>query len=123
MIHNNTKLEAIVLCGGYGKRLTNITQKIPKPLIKIHNKPILEYIIDHLLFYNINKINLAVGYKSNLIKKFIVSRYNLSSIKIYDDGIISIIQRIKNILKNSTSEYVLIIYGDTISDININNID
>ena len=111
MIHNNNKLEAIVLCGGYGKRLKNITQKIPKPLIKIHNKPILEYIIDHLFIYNINNINLAVGYKSNLIKDFIVSRYNYPSIKIHDGGNISIIQRIKNILKESISEYVLIIYG------------
>ena len=122
MIYNNNQLEAIVLCGGHGKRLNNLTLKIPKPLIRINNKPILEYIIEHLLFYKIYNINLAVGYKSELIKDFISSRDEYSTIKIHDDGNISIIQRIKNILKKSISDKVLIIYGDTISDINIDKL-
>ena len=68
MTHNINQLEAIILCGGYGKRLENLTLKVPKPLIRINNKPILEYIIEHLFFYKIYNINLAVGYKSELIK-------------------------------------------------------
>lgn len=122
MIYNNNQLEAIVLCGGYGKRLNNLTLKLPKSLIRINDKPILEYIIEHLLFYKIYNINLAVGYKSELIKDYILSRDDFSSIKIHDGGNISIIERIKKILKQTKSECILVIYGDTISDININKL-
>ena len=45
--------EAIILCGGKGERLRPITNDIPKPLVKIHNKPILHYVIGHLIKYNI----------------------------------------------------------------------
>ena len=40
--------EAIVLCGGKGERLRPVTNDIPKPLVKINNKPILHYVVEHL---------------------------------------------------------------------------
>ena len=43
-------LTALILCGGKGERLYPITKKIPKPLIKLKNKEILSYLIDHLKF-------------------------------------------------------------------------
>ena len=48
---NNISLdlpEAIILCGGKGERLRPITNDIPKSLVKINNKPILHYVIEHL---------------------------------------------------------------------------
>ena len=39
---------AIILCGGRGSRLGNLGKKIPKTLVKIHNKPILWYIVKAL---------------------------------------------------------------------------
>ena len=82
-----------MLCGGHGKSL--ITFCVAKPLIKINDKPILEYIIEHLFFYKIFNISLAVGYKSEMIKNYILSRDDFSSIKIHDGGNISIIKELK----------------------------
>ena len=48
---------------------------IPKPLVKIRNKSMLEYIINHFLKYNINNITIASGYRHNLIKNFINKKY------------------------------------------------
>ena len=62
-------LTVIVLCEGKGQRLRPLTSDIPKPLIKIRNKALLEYIINHLLKFNIKNIIVASGYKSHLIKK------------------------------------------------------
>lgn len=53
---------AIILCAGLGKRLLPITKETPKPLIKIHGKPIVETTIEALLSQKINRIYLVVGY-------------------------------------------------------------
>ena len=90
--------EAIILCGGKGERLRPITNNIPKPLIKINDKPILYYVITHLKKYNINKIHIASGYKSELIKNhFSDNKYDID-ISIYNSGDVDIIKRIQDIL-------------------------
>ena len=73
-------LTVIVLCGGKGKRLLPITKSVPKPLLKINKKEILYYILEHLKKYNLKKIILATGYKSESFKK--IKSKNLD-IKIY----------------------------------------
>ena len=47
-----SKETVIILCGGKGLRLRPITKNIPKPLIEINKKPILEHIINHFIKYN-----------------------------------------------------------------------
>ena len=67
-------LSVLILCGGEGQRLRPLTEKVPKPLIKIKNKAIIEYIINHFFKYKINNIIIATGYKHKLLKKFIGAR-------------------------------------------------
>ena len=62
--------EAIILCGGKGERLRPITNSVPKPLVKINNKPILHYVIEHLKQFEIGNFNIAGGYKSSVLKKY-----------------------------------------------------
>ena len=47
---------AIIMCAGFGKRLKPLTNKVPKPLLKIDNKSLLENTIELLFRLNINKI-------------------------------------------------------------------
>ena len=54
-------LSTIILCGGSGKRLYPLRKKTPKPLIKIRNKEILSYIIDHLNYYELKFLILTVN--------------------------------------------------------------
>ena len=51
----------IILCGGKGLRLRPLTNDIPKPLILIDKKPILEHIINHFLKFNYNNFIIATG--------------------------------------------------------------
>mgnify|MGYP003686999321 FL=1 len=110
--------EAIILCGGKGERLRPVTNEIPKPLVKINDKPILYYVIEHLLKYNINNIHVASGYKSTILKNYLDTHPFKANIKIYDSGDVDIIKRIQGIMKEVKKD-VLILYGDTISDVNI----
>lgn len=57
-------LSLVILCGGKGKRLGNITKKTPKPLIKINKKPFIEYLINFYQRYKFDKIYLIGHYKS-----------------------------------------------------------
>ena len=62
-------LDLVILCGGKGSRLKNITKNIPKPLLKINSLSFIEIIIKYYQKLNLNKIYLLAGYKGQLIKK------------------------------------------------------
>ena len=121
---NNISLdlpEAIILCGGKGERLRPITKDIPKPLVKINNKPILHYVIEHLKQFEIGNINIAGGYKSSVLKKyFSENKYDIN-IDIYDSGDVDIIKRIQDIL-TVVQKDVIVLYGDTISNVDITDL-
>ena len=61
--------QAVIFCGGYGKRLGKLSKKIPKPLIKCNGKPFIENVIKQYSRFNVKKILLLCSYKSNLFKK------------------------------------------------------
>lgn len=60
--------ETIIMAGGRGKRLYPLTRDVPKPMLEVRGKPILEHIIDELRQYGIFRITLAVNYLSDVIK-------------------------------------------------------
>jgi NDP-sugar pyrophosphorylase family protein len=63
-------LRAIILAGGKGVRLTPLTEVIPKPLVPLGGRPILEIVIRQLKANGFPRITLAVGYLSELIKAY-----------------------------------------------------
>ena len=89
-------LSIIILCGGRGLRLRPITKDLPKPLIRINNKTILENIIQHFLKYNIDNFIIPTGYKSKLIKNFVQKNFKNKNIKVVYTGVNSdILLRLK----------------------------
>ena len=56
------------MAGGKGERLKPFTNVLPKPLVPIHDKTIIELIIDNFSFHGIEKFNFSLNYKGNLIK-------------------------------------------------------
>ncbi len=62
--------KAVILCGGKGTRLRPITHEIPKPLIPVHGKALIEHLLDLLKKYDIHDILLSVGYKKEKVMQY-----------------------------------------------------
>src|SRR3989304_1487910 len=59
---------AVIMAGGRGERLRPLTDSIPKPMIKVAGRPILERIVLHLVGYGIRRIFISVNYLSQVIE-------------------------------------------------------
>lgn len=71
-------MKAVILAGGRGTRLRPITDLIPKPLIPLAGRPIIEWQIMHLSKFGIQDIVVSTGYKSRQIENFLSKRSNLN---------------------------------------------
>ena len=113
-------MKTVILCGGYGTRLSEETTIRPKPMVKIGNKPILEHIMSIYEYYGYNQFILALGYKSEYIKKYYKNKSKKNINLIYtgkDTKTGGRLLRLKNYLKNEKT--FMLTYGDGISNINI----
>ncbi len=63
-------MKAVILAAGEGKRLTPFTEDMPKVMLPLANKPILEYVIDALIKNGIHNIVVVVGYKKERIMDY-----------------------------------------------------
>ena len=69
-------MEGIILAAGIGSRLAPLTDELPKSLVPVNLKPILQYQIESYLLADIQRINIVVGYKGEKIEEFIKKHYN-----------------------------------------------
>lgn len=69
-------MKVIILAGGLGTRLGNITEEIPKPMVRIGDKPIVWHIMKIYSHYNHKDFILSLGYKQEVIKEYF-HNYNI----------------------------------------------
>ena len=121
LLEDRKKVErtALILAGGFGKRLGSITKKTPKPLLKIDSKPILEIILKKLEVANYKKIYVATHYLHQRIEKFLKSRESLADIDIiYEPKPLGTAGSISEI-KNKNFNDLTVLNGDIVSEINL----
>lgn len=63
-------MQAIIMAGGKGSRLRPLTNNTPKPLVKIIDKPVMEYVIENLAEAGVKDIAVTVGYKADMIMDY-----------------------------------------------------
>jgi dTDP-glucose pyrophosphorylase len=61
---------AVVMAGGKGTRLRPMTEAVPKPMVEVAGRPILERVVLHLVGHGIQHIHLAVNYKAKIIEQY-----------------------------------------------------
>jgi glucose-1-phosphate cytidylyltransferase len=117
----------VILAGGYGTRLSEETDMIPKPMVKIGDIPILRHIINYYSKFGHKDFIIAAGYKAELIDKyfkeelFSIKNDNLN-IKVIDTGVeVSTGGRIKY-LEDQLDEEFMLTYGDGLSNVNLNDL-
>lgn len=139
-------MKAVILAGGFGTRLSEYTDSVPKPMVFIGEKPAVLHIMDHYASFGISEFVIAVGYKSEQIKDFfmgLATRYESLEIDVASQKFsklgksgdrnwkVSIIEtgkssmtggrllRLKELLRD---EPFLFTYGDGLSNVNIEDL-
>jgi D-glycero-alpha-D-manno-heptose 1-phosphate guanylyltransferase len=114
-------MEAIILAGGLGTRLSHILADVPKPMADVNGEPFLTYIFEYVLKNRIEHVVLAVGYKAEFIKDYFKDEYK--GIKItysFEDIPLGTGGAIKKALNCCKSSDVFILNGDTYFDVDLN---
>ncbi len=137
-----SSLKAVILAGGFGTRLSEATNLIPKPMVEIGGKPILWHIMKTYAHYGIKDFVICCGYKQYVIKEYFANyfRHNCdmtvdlsdNSIEIHDvhseDWRVTMVDtgletmtggRIKRIEKYIGRHPFLLTYGDGVADLDI----
>jgi glucose-1-phosphate cytidylyltransferase len=114
-------MKVVILAGGKGTRISQYTHKIPKPMIRIGNTPMLTHIMRIFKFHGFNDFIIAGGYKVDLIKKYYKNSKEFKNIKIINTGINEFTgKRILKLKKYfQKNENFFLTYGDGVSNIDI----
>ncbi len=119
-------MKVVILAGGYGKRLRPLTDDIPKPMIRIYNKPIIHWQIEWLKANGIYDIIIAGGYKCDYIIDYL-NNWKEDSINIeyvIEDKPLDTGGGIKNTKSLLRDEYsFIVINGDIITNLKISEIE
>ena len=63
-------MKAVILAAGKGTRMKELTNELPKPMLKVQGKPILEHIIDGLAAAGIREIFIVTGFRADVIENY-----------------------------------------------------
>ena len=130
-------MKVFILAGGLGTRLSEYTKSLPKPMVKINNKPILIHIMDLYLRYGYKDFYILIGYKSNVIKKYFknfkksgkrfnfVTKKKKCSVTLIESGLNTLTGgRLKFAEKYlEKNENFMFSYGDGVSSINLKKLE
>ena len=134
-----------ILAGGFGSRLAEETEVRPKPLVEIGGRPILWHILKHYSFYGFNDFVIALGYKGEMIKRYIVEYCSLHNnlhvdfhsgqvtphdgerpdwrVDLIDTGVRTQTGgRIKRLAPYLGAETFLLTWGDGVADVNLHEL-
>jgi len=112
-------MKVVILAGGKGTRVSEYTRLIPKPMVPIGSKPILEHIIKYYMKFGFKEFIIASGYKHSIIENYFNNKKNFAKIKVINTGVETLTgSRLKK-LANELKETFMLTYGDGLSNINL----
>ncbi len=138
-------IKVVILAGGFGTRITERSEAIPKPMVEIGEHPILWHIMEHYAHYGFKEFVVALGYKSEVIKRYFFEyltltgslKVNLSdgSVETYEkkceDWAVHLIEtgldtntggRVKRLQPWLPGGTFMLTYGDGVSNLNLNKL-
>lgn len=138
-------MKVVILAGGFGTRLSEETETIPKPLVDVGENPILWHIMKHYEHYGLSDVVVALGYKGEAIKKYFMDYLNYHcniridfskaevivqdrsveqwNLEMVDTGLNTQTGgRVKRLQPWLGEEAFMLTYGDGVSDINLRDL-
>jgi glucose-1-phosphate cytidylyltransferase len=116
-------MQVVILAGGFGTRLSEETDLIPKPMVRIGNIPILHHIMEFYSKFGHKDFVIALGYKAEVIEEYFKnSDHSKWNIKLVDTGLeTSTAGRIKK-LEDLLEGQFMLTYGDGLANLNIDQL-
>jgi glucose-1-phosphate cytidylyltransferase len=112
-------MKVVILAGGKGSRLSEITKSIPKPMVRVGRKPIIEHIINYYMKFGFKDFIIASGYKHLIIKNYFKKKKISANIEVINTGAETLTgSRIKKLASKLTETFMLT-YGDGLSNVNL----
>jgi dTDP-glucose pyrophosphorylase len=116
---DSMKIEkAVVLAAGRGRRMRELTVDLPKPMIEVRGKPVLQHIVEGLRDAGLREFFLIVGYRGDAVQNFFGdgSRYKIAiqyATQVVQDGTGRVVDLARNFVENSP---FILSYGDILVD-------
>lgn len=108
--------QAVVLCGGQGTRLGHLVADVPKPMLPIAGKPVLDHALDRLREAGITDVVLAAGYKADVIREHYAVPMPGMSIRVFEeDAPLGTAGCVRELLPELAEQFV-VLYGDVFID-------
>src|SRR6266550_977898 len=109
---------AVVLAAGRGTRMRELTNDVPKPMIEVRGKPVLEHIVEGLRDAGVRRFLIIVGYHAETVRNFFGdgSRYNIEiqyATQVVQDGTGRVVDLARNFADGSP---FVLSYGDILVD-------
>jgi len=110
--------KAVILAAGRGTRMRELSAELPKPMIKVRGKPVLQHIIEGLRNAGIGDLLLVVGYRADAVREFFCdgSRYNVTiqyATQTVQDGTGRVVDLARDFVGNRP---FILAYGDILVD-------
>jgi dTDP-glucose pyrophosphorylase/CBS domain-containing protein len=113
-----------LMAGGFGTRLHPLTKNIPKPLLKVGSKPILEMIIEQFISYGFHNFYISTHFKSELIRDYFKNgeRHSVHISYIHEDKPLGTAGSLGLLPGNLPDLPMIMMNGDIMTNINFNNL-
>lgn len=117
-IRSYLPVDAVIMAGGRGQRLQPLTDSVPKPLLKVGDKPIMEHNLDRLALYGIDDFWFSINYLGEQIQEYFGdgSDRNINIDYVREEEPLGTIGSVSKI-NNFTHEYVLVTNSDVLTNL------
>ncbi len=115
-------LDALIMAGGKGQRLLPLTKSVPKPMLLVGGKPIIETNIDRLIKYGIENIHVSINYLGDVITSYFNSKEKNCILKyVKENEPLGTIGSI-SLIEEFTNDYILLMNSDLLTDIDFEDL-
>src|SRR5207249_11474077 len=70
LFRSRPEMKAVILAAGKGTRMRNLTNEMPKPMLRIQGRPILEHILEGILAAGIREIFIVTGFRAEVVENY-----------------------------------------------------
>jgi glucose-1-phosphate cytidylyltransferase len=138
-------MKVVILAGGFGTRLAEVTEAVPKPMIEIGGRPLLWHIMRHYASYGHDEFFVALGYRGEVVKRYFLDYHTVNGDltvgladgrvrvekKEPDDWVVHLIDtglttntggRVRRLASRLAGETFMLTYGDGVSDVDLDDL-